>query len=97
MRKWCSECGSYAINHHCHGRDGSEPDLCDVCYWRKRNDHLLSSMRCLYGDYVRMMEVARDRIMELGGDCDPVDKMEMADPSLIAARAVISKANGEKA
>ena len=29
-------CGSYAINHNCHGRDGSDGDLCDVCYWRKR-------------------------------------------------------------
>jgi hypothetical protein len=35
MSKQC-DCGSYAINHHCHGRDGSDPDLCDVCYWRKR-------------------------------------------------------------
>lgn len=32
----CVECGSYAINHHCHGRDGNDPELCDVCYWRKR-------------------------------------------------------------
>ena len=32
----CVDCGSYAINHHAHGRDGSDPDLCDVCYWRKR-------------------------------------------------------------
>jgi len=32
----CSKCGSYAINHRLHGRDGSDPDLCDVCYWRKR-------------------------------------------------------------
>lgn len=31
-------CGSAAINHHRHGRDGSDPDLCDVCYWRKRAD-----------------------------------------------------------
>jgi hypothetical protein len=31
--KNCERCGSYAINHHCHGRDGSDPDLCDVCYW----------------------------------------------------------------
>lgn len=31
-----AECGSYAINHHSHGRDGSDGDLCDVCYWRKR-------------------------------------------------------------
>lgn len=29
-------CGSYAINHHSHGRDGSDGDLCDVCYWRSR-------------------------------------------------------------
>ena len=35
MMKAC-KCGSYAINHHCHGRDGSDDDLCDVCYWRKR-------------------------------------------------------------
>lgn len=32
----CKECSSYAINHHCYGRDGSDGDLCDVCYWRKR-------------------------------------------------------------
>ena len=32
----CTECGSCAINHHCHGRDGSDPELCDVCYWRVR-------------------------------------------------------------
>ena len=32
------ECGSYAINHNCHGRDGSDDHLCDVCYWRKRAD-----------------------------------------------------------
>lgn len=32
----CATCGSYAINHHAHGRDGSDGDLCDVCYWRIR-------------------------------------------------------------
>ena len=32
----CKECGSFAINHKLHGRDGSDGDLCDVCYWRKR-------------------------------------------------------------
>ena len=34
----CKRCGSHAINHRSHGRDGSDPDLCDVCYWRKRDD-----------------------------------------------------------
>ena len=32
----CTRCGSLAINHGLHGRDGTDPDLCDVCYWRKR-------------------------------------------------------------
>ena len=32
----CVKCGSHAINHHLHGRDGCDGDLCDVCYWRKR-------------------------------------------------------------
>lgn len=32
----CRVCDSYAINHHLHGRDGTDPDLCDVCYWRNR-------------------------------------------------------------
>lgn len=32
----CATCGSYAINHHLHGRDGSDGDKCDVCYWRSR-------------------------------------------------------------
>lgn len=36
------ECGSHAINHNLHGRDGSDPDLCDVCYWRKRAGELKS-------------------------------------------------------
>lgn len=32
----CKNCGSYAINPDHHGRDGTDLDLCDVCYWRKR-------------------------------------------------------------
>ena len=37
----CKRCGSYAINHHKHGRDGSDDELCDVCYWRKRAETLV--------------------------------------------------------
>lgn len=32
----CTRCGSYAINPNNHGRDKTDLDLCDVCYWRKR-------------------------------------------------------------
>ena len=48
----CSECGSFAINHQCHGRDGSDGHLCDVCYWRKRAAH---SMMC-HDEMVAMLE-----------------------------------------
>lgn len=34
------KCGSYAINPHLHGRDGSRNDLCDVCYWRNKAENL---------------------------------------------------------
>ena len=37
----CIRCYSFAINHHSHGRDGSDPDLCDVCYWRKRAEEAI--------------------------------------------------------
>ena len=40
----CRQCGSYAINHHLHGRDGSCPDLCDVCYWRRRAELLRNAV-----------------------------------------------------
>jgi len=33
----CKKCGSFAINHHLHGRDGSRKDLCDVCFWREKS------------------------------------------------------------
>ena len=35
----CVRCYSYAINHALHGRDGSDGDLCDVCYWRARAEY----------------------------------------------------------
>lgn len=44
------KCGSYAINHNAHGRDGSDDDLCDVCYWRKRADVLLAALQLVAGE-----------------------------------------------
>lgn len=32
----CKRCGSMAINPKSHGRDNTDLDLCDVCFWRKR-------------------------------------------------------------
>ena len=47
MSNNCKNCGSYAINHHLHGRDGSDPDVCDVCYWRKRSIKLRLAIQAL--------------------------------------------------
>ena len=58
----CTECGSYAINHHCHGRDGSDPELCDVCYWRVRAT-----------DYAAL-EAECERLREALGYCSEVMK-----------------------
>lgn len=38
--KTCKNCGSYAINLDKHGRDGTRPDLCDVCFWREKAGEL---------------------------------------------------------
>ncbi|EPM1620591.1 hypothetical protein L4P92_001751 [Pseudomonas aeruginosa] len=53
---------------------------------------LLNELKSLYRAYVRLLEAGHDRILSLGGDCDPVDKMESEDQNLRSAQAVIAKA-----
>ncbi|MDA3306126.1 MULTISPECIES: hypothetical protein [Stenotrophomonas] len=49
----------------------------------------LAEFKALYRAYVRLLESARDRILDLGGTCDPVDVMEANDVDLQAARRVL--------
>lgn len=49
----------------------------------------LAALKALYHAYVRLLESGRDRIIDLGGTCDPVDVMEANDVDLQAARRVI--------
>ena len=53
---------------------------------------LREEMSALYRAYVRLLEAGRDRIIDHGGTCDPVDRMEEGDPALIRARAVLGGA-----
>lgn len=55
---------------------------------------LLSELRKMRRAYVSLLEGGRDRILELGGDCDPVDVMEASNPSLLSADAAIAIATG---
>lgn len=50
MENKCKLCGSFAINHHLHGRDGSDPDLCDVCYWHTRAVKLQDLLAIIHRD-----------------------------------------------
>lgn len=55
---------------------------------------LLAELKRLRIAYVYLLEFGRDRITALGGQCDPVDVMERADPALKAAATIIAKAEG---
>lgn len=51
----CKECGSYAINPHCHGREEAvDIDLCDVCYWRKRADEYKINYQAIDYAFLRL-------------------------------------------
>ena len=56
--KPCKRCRSYAINHNAHGRDGSDPDLCDVCYWRVREETLQQQLAAAHESEALAKQVA---------------------------------------
>lgn len=60
-------------------------------------NHLLKALKDLSRAYVRLLESGRDRIMALGGDCDPVDVMERGDPYLMQAKEAITRAENPSA
>jgi hypothetical protein len=49
-----------------------------------------SSLNDLCTAYVRLLETGRDRIRDLGGECDPVDVMERGDIDLRKARSYLA-------
>ena len=61
---------------------------------RKQRDELLAALEMMNRAYVNLMENGRDRIIMLGGECDPVDVMESNDPNLRESRAYIASVKG---
>ncbi|KGP01106.1 hypothetical protein JT27_15010 [Alcaligenes faecalis] len=57
---------------------------------------LREALRHLIRGYVNLMENGRDRILFLGGQCDPVDVMEASDPWLKSARAALAQQDEPK-
>lgn len=77
--------------------DLSVPNLPEVYRLRRELAALRDAMRDLYRGYVRLLASGRDRILFLGGECDPVDRMEEGDPVLIAAREALSTSQAGEA
>lgn len=60
------------------------------------NEQTLSELKNMVRAYVRLLEAGKDRIESLGGDCDPVDRMEAGDSNLRTAKAAIAAAEAAK-
>ena len=60
----------------------------------KQRDELLAALENMTHAYVCLMENGRDRIISLGGACDPVDVMERNDPYLREIRSTIASVKG---
>lgn len=60
----------------------------------KQRDELLAALEKMNRAYVILMESARDRICDLGGECDGIDVMERNDPYLRESRAAIASVKG---
>lgn len=50
---------------------------------------LRQALKDLVRGHVNTLEAGRDRIVALGGDCDPVDVMERGDPYLRKAKEIL--------
>ncbi|TAJ89685.1 hypothetical protein [Reyranella sp.] len=58
---------------------------------------LVDELKALSRAYVSLLELGRNRILDLGGTCDPVDVMEKGDPALVRARAAVANAESRAA
>lgn len=57
---------------------------------------MLAELKRLRLAYVNLMETGYDRIIALGGSCDPVDVMEAGDPAIRRVNEVIARAEGRQ-
>lgn len=52
----------------------------------------VEALRDLIKSYEALVYTARDRIIDLGGDCDPAPRMIADDPALLEARSALAAA-----
>lgn len=76
------------------GEDGPRSVSEAIAKLEKQRDDLLAALEKMNRAYVNLIENGRDRIVQLGGDCDPVDVMERDDPHLRESRTAIASVKG---
>lgn len=64
---------------------------------RAEVEALREALKALIRGYVNTLEIGRDRIVMLGGQCDSVEQMKAGDPYLLAARAALAQAKDAEA
>lgn len=72
----CIRCGSHAINHGLHGRDGSDPDLCDVCYWRKRAESCADVKPEKMAAFDAVVEILQGSHVDVSNEMDAFHKIK---------------------
>lgn len=65
-----------------------------IAHVEKQRNELLAALELMNRAYVNLMENGRDRIIMLGGDCDPVEVMERGDLNLQESRTTIANVKG---
>lgn len=63
---------------------------------REQRDALLAAVKEFKRGYVRLLEAGRDRIRDLGGECDGIDVMVKNDIELNAIDKAIAFSEGTK-
>jgi len=86
----CERCGSFAINHAAHGRDGSEPSLCDVCYWRQRTEQCTASNAAKDAEIASLREANRYLIDMHDAVIDDARKYTAAQAEIARLREVLT-------
>ena len=83
----CTNCGSYAINPHMHGRYGDRLDLCDVCYWQMKFKELKEAARPVVEAYLadKKWLDEGDYYLAWHKSSDPVGKHTAAQLDTLAA------------
>jgi hypothetical protein len=85
------KCGSYAINLAFHGRDDTDTDSCDVCFWRNKAEALRQQLEAAQKGAEKWSHIREHGVYclqyEVGECCTGTYQGHAADEAVNAAIA----------